>query len=52
MKIQSINAELILAPKLKTSYPKPFATLVEGRTKRKLGDFFGLTNFGVIDPAR
>lgn len=47
MKIQPINAALILAPELKTGYPEPYATLVEGRTKRKLGDFFGLTNFGV-----
>ena len=31
----------------KTIYPKPFASLVKGRTKRKLGEFFGLTNFGV-----
>jgi hypothetical protein len=31
----------------KTIYPEPFASLVKGRTKRKLGEFFGLTNFGV-----
>ena len=30
-----------------TVYPEPFASLVEGREKRQLGDFFGLTNFGV-----
>lgn len=42
-----INAESIPAPKNKTVYPQKFASLVEGRTKRKLGDFFGLTNFGV-----
>ena len=34
-------------PSLKTIYPAPFAALVAGRVKRKLGDFFGLTNFGV-----
>jgi uncharacterized cupin superfamily protein len=28
-------------------YPEPFATRVEGREKRPLGDLFGLTNFGV-----
>ena len=42
-----INAESISVPKKKTVYPQQFAKLVEGRTKRKLGDFFGLTNFGV-----
>jgi uncharacterized cupin superfamily protein len=31
----------------KTNYPEPYASLVEGRLKRKLGDVFGLTNFGV-----
>ena len=31
----------------KTSYPPPFDAQVAGRTKRKLGDFFGLRNFGV-----
>jgi len=30
-----------------TGYPPPFAARVAGRTKRALGDFFGLTNFGV-----
>jgi uncharacterized cupin superfamily protein len=30
-----------------TIYPAPFAKLVAGRTKRKLGDVFGLRNFGV-----
>lgn len=27
--------------------PEPFASMLEGRSKRKLGDHFGLTNFGV-----
>ncbi|MGC9216567.1 chorismate mutase [Acidithiobacillus sp.] len=31
----------------KTNYPPPFADLVEGRMKRKLGDHFGLSHFGV-----
>jgi len=31
----------------KTNYPLPFAPLVQGRSKRKLGDAFGLRNFGV-----
>ncbi|KAK9235374.1 cupin domain-containing protein [Lipomyces kononenkoae] len=30
-----------------SNYPEPFAALVAGRTKRPLGDLFGLTNFGV-----
>ena len=28
-------------------YPAPFAKLMAGRTKRPLGDLFGLANFGV-----
>ena len=28
-------------------YPEPFASRVEGREKRQLGDFFGLTHYGV-----
>jgi uncharacterized cupin superfamily protein len=28
-------------------YPEAFASLVEGREKRQLGDSFGLTNFGI-----
>ena len=28
-------------------YPEPFAARMAGREKRPLGDFFGLTNFGV-----
>lgn len=31
----------------KTIYPPPFDALVKGRLKHKLGDLFGLTNFGV-----
>lgn len=38
----------------KTGYPAPFRGLVAGRSKVKLGDLFGLTNFGVnltrLDP--
>lgn len=30
-----------------SSYPEPFASRMSGREKRQLGDFFGLTNFGV-----
>ena len=31
----------------KSVYPAPFVVQVEGRSKRKLGDAFGLKNFGV-----
>jgi uncharacterized cupin superfamily protein len=31
----------------KTIYPEPLASRVAGRTKRVLGDLFGLQNFGV-----
>jgi uncharacterized cupin superfamily protein len=30
-----------------SNYPEPFASRVAGRTKRPLGDLFGLSNFGV-----
>lgn len=37
-----------VAPRTKPSnYPEPFASRMAGRVKRQLGDFFGLTNFGV-----
>jgi uncharacterized cupin superfamily protein len=28
-------------------YPEPFASRMQGREKRALGDLFGMTNFGV-----
>lgn len=31
----------------KSLYPPPFASQVEGRIKHRLGDHFGLTNFGI-----
>lgn len=30
-----------------SNYPEPFASRMKGRTKRPLGDLFGLSNFGV-----
>lgn len=42
-----VAAASIPEPETKTIYPQPFAALVEGRIKRKLGDFFGLSNFGI-----
>lgn len=47
MNTKPIPAETILPPAKKTIYPPPFAALVEGRVKRKLGDYFGLSNFGI-----
>jgi uncharacterized cupin superfamily protein len=42
-----ISAESIPAVMGQTVYPEPYAALVQGRLKRKLGEHFGLTNFGV-----
>ena len=42
--IRAIDVE---ARKGETIYPKQFASVVAGRTKRRLGDVFGLTNFGI-----
>lgn len=42
--ISAISIEATLG---KTIYPQPYAARVSGRLKRKLGDHFGLTNFGV-----
>jgi uncharacterized cupin superfamily protein len=37
-----------VAPRAKRSiYPEPFASRMQGREKRVLGDLFGLANFGV-----
>ena len=37
-----------VAPRAKRSiYPEPFASMMEGREKRQLGEVFGLSNFGV-----
>jgi uncharacterized cupin superfamily protein len=47
MPSKPINAESVEGRKGQTLYPDPFRQVVAGRTKRKLGDVFGLTNFGV-----
>jgi uncharacterized cupin superfamily protein len=47
VKQSPISAESIAAPLGKTIYPEPFASLMQGRQKRKLGEHFGLTHFGV-----
>jgi uncharacterized cupin superfamily protein len=37
-----------LPPRTKTSfYPEPFASRMQGRQKRQLGELYGLKNFGV-----
>ena len=49
-----IRADEVPSKKGETVYPEPFNRVVKGRSKRKLGDLFGLTNFGVnlteLDP--
>nr|WP_321270085.1 cupin domain-containing protein [uncultured Tolumonas sp.] len=42
-----INAQQIPEYSAKSLYPEPFASMVKNRTRRKLGDYFGLTNFGI-----
>ena len=42
-----ITAKNVEAKQGQSGYPAPFRQIVAGRTKRKLGDVFGLTNFGV-----
>jgi len=42
--ISALEVPLRMKPSL---YPEPFASRMAGREKRPLGDFFGLTNFGV-----
>jgi uncharacterized cupin superfamily protein len=36
-----------VTPRTNSNYPEPFASRMEGREKRPLGDLFGLANFGV-----
>ena len=47
MRTKPIRAENVQGRRGQTVYPEPFARIVAGRTKKKLGDVFGLTNFGV-----
>ncbi|MBD1846888.1 cupin domain-containing protein [Cyanobacteria bacterium FACHB-63] len=42
-----ISAQSLPATMGQTIYPEPYASQVKGRLKRKLGDYFGLTQFGV-----
>lgn len=54
MRQKPMRAEDVEARKGQSNYPERFAAQVAGRTKRKLGDVFGLRNFGVnlthLDP--
>lgn len=43
----AIQADEVPLREIVSSYPEPFASQMAGRAKRQLGDFFGLTNFGV-----
>lgn len=47
MKTEPVAAADVPAPPRKSLYPPPFAAQVEGRIKHRLGDYFGLTNFGI-----
>jgi uncharacterized cupin superfamily protein len=43
----SVVAADVAPPVRQSGYPEPFAAMVSGRVKRRLGDVFGLKNFGV-----
>jgi uncharacterized cupin superfamily protein len=47
MKVDPIASVAVLVCTRRSVYPPRFAALVEGRTRRRLGDYFGLANFGV-----
>jgi uncharacterized cupin superfamily protein len=47
MTVQPLPALAVPLLKQKSIYPQPFAAQVQGRVKHRLGDYFGLTNFGV-----
>src|SRR6185369_8949674 len=43
----AMSAAAAPARKKQTNYPEPFASRMNGRQKRPLGDLFGLKSFGV-----
>jgi len=47
VKVEPSSAIEIPVSNRKSVYPAPFSAQVEGRLKRRLGDHFGLTNFGI-----
>lgn len=46
-KLAAVRVTEIAPHKIKSTYPEPFSSRMAGREKRRLGDYFGLTNFGV-----
>jgi len=48
--VEAILAADVPARAVHSFYPEPFFTMTKGRIKRQLGEFFGLTNFGVNLP--
>lgn len=44
---QALAAEAVAPQAKKSNYPAVFALRVQGRSKRRLGEVFGLRNFGV-----
>jgi uncharacterized cupin superfamily protein len=47
MTTEPLAAINVPAADRKTLYPAPFAAQVEGRVKHRLGDHYGLSNFGI-----
>ena len=45
--IKPIQAEDVPQQTKKSIYPQPYASMMNGRIKKKLGDFFNLNNYGV-----
>lgn len=43
----AVDAHEVPAQERVSGYPEPFFSRVKDRTKRRIGDFFGLKNFGV-----
>lgn len=46
-KALALDAASVAAVRGQTLYPAPFADIVKGRLRRRLGDHFGLADFGV-----
>ncbi|MGV3592311.1 MAG: cupin domain-containing protein [Gammaproteobacteria bacterium] len=46
-KVPALAATSVAAVRGQTLYPAPFADIVKGRLRRRLGEHFGLADFGV-----
>jgi len=46
-KVRTIIAATVMPRANKINFPEPFASMMKGRTRRPLGDLFGIKNFGV-----